>query len=203
MGKEAQVRARLADGEDEGRLQFEPAKLIFRGRERRAFEGDVLAGVRVERADLVVGEARFALGEKRAASWADAILNPRGRLDKLGVKRGQRVAILNLDDPDFAAELATRVAVLADGGGLDLLVYGADSAEELARLGDLVPRLAEQGAMWVVSLKGKLSKVKDIEVMAGAKAVGLVDSKVCAFSNTRTALRFSRRRQAPRPSVTF
>jgi hypothetical protein len=31
MGKEAQVRAVLADGADEGRLQYEPPKLIFRG----------------------------------------------------------------------------------------------------------------------------------------------------------------------------
>jgi hypothetical protein len=36
--------------------------------------------------------------------------------------------------------------------------------------------------------------VKDVEVMAAAKAVGLVDNKVCSFSETRTALRFTRRR---------
>ena len=77
---------------------------------------------------------------------------------------------------------------------LDLLFYGADSADELAAIGDLVTRLAERGAMWVVSLKGRLLKVKDIQVMATAKAVGLVDNKVCAFSDTRTALRFVRRR---------
>lgn len=30
--------------------------------------------------------------------------------------------------------------------------------------------------------------------MAAAKAFGLVDNKVCSFSETRTALRFTRRR---------
>jgi hypothetical protein len=45
-----------------------------------------------------------------------------------------------------------------------------------------------------VSLKGKAARVKDVEVMAAAKAHGLVDTKVCAFSDTRTALRFVRRR---------
>jgi len=194
MGKEAHVRARLIDGEDEGRLQFEPPKLIFRGESRHVFHGEALAGARAEGADLVVGEARFTLGEKPAASWADAILNPKGRLDKLGVKPGQRVAIVNLDDPDFAAELATRVPPTPETDNIDLLFYGADSPAELARIGDLVPRLAERGAIWIVSLKGKLLKVKDIEVMAAAKAAGLVDSKVCAFSDTRTALRFTRRR---------
>jgi len=194
MGKEAHVRARFADGEDEGRLQFEPPKLIFRGASRHVFEGEALAGVRADGADLVVGGARFTLGEKPAASWADAILHPKGRLDKLGVKPGQRAAIVNLDDTDFAAELATRVAPTADTNDLDLLFYGADSAGELARIGDLIPRLAERGAIWVVSLKGPLLKVKDTEVMATAKAIGLVDNKVCAFSDTRTALRFTRRR---------
>ena len=50
------------------------------------------------------------------------------------------------------------------------------------------------GALWIVSLKGKAARLKDTEVMAAAKAVGLVENKVCAFSETRTALRFTRRR---------
>jgi hypothetical protein len=194
MGKEAHVRARLADGEDEGRLRFEPPKLIFRGKSRCVFQGEALAGVRADGAELVVGGARFTLGEKPAASWADAILNPKGRLDKLGVKPGKCVAVVNLDDPDFAAELATRVPTTPGTDNIDLLFYGADCPEELARVGELVQRLAARGAIWIVSLKGKLLKVKDVEVMAAAKAVGLVDSKVCAFSETRTALRFTKRR---------
>ena len=79
---------------------------------------------------------------------------------------------------------------------LDLLFYGADSAAELARIPELVPTLSARGALWIVSLKGKLLKVKDVEVMAAARAAGLVDSKVCSFSETRTALRFTRRRGA-------
>ncbi|MBS0410775.1 MAG: DUF3052 family protein [Proteobacteria bacterium] len=197
MGKEAEVEARWPDGGvDRGQLQLELPRLIFRGAQRRVFDGDGLAGVRAEGADLVLADgARFALGQKAAASWVDAILNPKGRLDKLGVKAGQRVAIANLDDPDFAAELAGRAALLdGDAGDLDILFLGADSAAELARIGDVTARLAERGALWVVSLKGKAARVKDTEVMAAAKAVGLVDNKVCAFSESRTALRFIRRR---------
>jgi hypothetical protein len=194
MGKEAIVHARFADGEDDGRLRYEPPKLIFRGRSRRAFEGAALAAVRADGPDLVVGAARFTLGETPAARWVDAILNPKGRLDKLGVKTGQRVAVQNLDDADFLAELAGRVAIATDASPLDLLFYGADSAEDLSRIDDLVPRLAERGALWIVSFKGEWLKIKDTEVMAVAKAAGLVDSKVCAFSGARTALRFTRRR---------
>ncbi len=195
MGKEARVEAVWADGQHEaGRLQYEPPRLIFRGSARRVFEGDSLAQVRADGRDLVLaGGARFRLPTP-AASWAEAILNPKGRLDKLGVKPGQRVAVVNLDDPVFAAELATKVP-LADGGAeLDLLFYGADSAGELVRIAELAARLAPRGALWIVSLKGKAARMRDVEVIAAARAAGLVDTKVCAFSDTRSALRFVRRR---------
>ena len=45
------------------------------------------------------------------------------------------------------------------------------------------------GAIWVVSLKGKAARVKDVEVMRAGKAAGLVDNKVCGFSATHTALK--------------
>lgn len=195
MGKEAVVEAVWPGGEREtGRLQYEPPKLIFRGSARRVFDGENLAQIRADGRDLVLADgARFRLPTP-AASWAEAILNPKGRLDKLGVKAGQRIGLVNLDDPTFAAELAARVAPADGDGELDLLFYGADSADELAAVGALIPRLAQRGALWIVSLKGKAVRVRDVEVMTAAKAHGLVDTKVCAFSETKTALRFIRRR---------
>ncbi|ATQ43812.1 DUF3052 family protein [Caulobacter mirabilis] len=196
MGKEAHdVVARFADGDDAGRLRWEAPKLVFRGRARRVFEGAALAGLATDGEDLVLADgSRFKLGVVQAGRWAEAILRPPGRLDKLGIKAGQRVAVLDLDDPDFAVELAGRVAPTSTLTELDILVYGADGAEALARIGDLVPRLAERGALWVVSLKGRAAQVKDVEVMAAARLHGLVDNKVCGFSDTRTALRFVRRK---------
>ena len=198
MGKEAEVDAVWPDGgADAGRLQYEPPRLIFRGAERRVFQGEDLAGVSADGRELrLAGGVCFRLPTP-AASWAEAILNPKGRLDKLGVKAGFRVAVANLDDPPFAAELAARVDILGDdlaAGELDLLFYGADSAEELAAITSLIPRLAPRGALWIVSLKGKLMRLRDTEVMSAAKAQGLVDTKVCAFSQSRTALKFVRRR---------
>ena len=195
MGKEANVEARWPDGGVAvGRLQYEPPKLIFRGPERRVFSGDQLAGVRADARDLILaGGERFQL-PNAAQSWVEAILRPKGRLEKLGVKPGLRIGVMNLDDAPFAGELAAVAPPVEADGRLDLIFYGADSDAELARIGELVPRLAERGALWVVSLKGKAVKVKDTEVMAAAKARGLVDTKVCAFSDVRTALRFVRRR---------
>lgn len=57
-----------------------------------------------------------------------------------------------------------------------------------------VRALSAKGAIWIVSRKGEAATVKDVEVMAAAKAFGLVDNKVVGFSKTHTALRFVRRR---------
>jgi len=194
LGKVATVTAVFADGADEGRLQYEPPKLLFRGAQRRVFEGEGLKGVRADGADLVLADgSRFALGEKQAAGWADAILNPKGRMDKIGVKAGMRVAVMGVSDATLSAELAEKGALpVAELANLDLLFYAADTAAALARIEGLVPLLSERGALWVVSRKGKAATVKDVDVMAAAKAHGLVDNKVVAFSPTHTSLRFVR-----------
>jgi len=197
MGKDATVTATFGEGPDEGRLQYEPPKLLFRGAQRRVFDAEALKGVAAEGADLVLADgSRFTLGEKQAASWADAILNPKGRMDKIGVKPGMRAAVMGVDDPTLSAELAAHGAIPVDElSNLDVLFYAADSADELARVGALVPLLSETGALWIVSRKGKAASVKDVEVMAAAKAHGLVDNKVVAFSPTHTSLRFVRRKE--------
>jgi hypothetical protein len=196
MGKEAQVKAVLADGPDEGRLQYEAPRLIFRGRGRRVFDADALKGLAAEGPDLVLADgSRFALGEKQAKSWAEAILNPKGRLDKIGVKAGMRCAVIGVDDATFTTELREKGAVpAAELKDLDLLFYAADSQAELDRIPRLIPALAQAGALWIVSRKGKAATIKDAEVMAAAKAAGLVDNKVVGVSDTLTALRFVRRR---------
>ena len=70
----------------------------------------------------------------------------------------------------------------------------ADSPAELDRIPELIAALADKGALWIASRKGKAATLKDVEVMAAAKAHGLVDNKVVGFSETLTALRFTRRR---------
>lgn len=196
MGKEADVTAQFADGAEAGRLQYEAPRLVFRGAQRRVYEGPALVDVRAEAGDLVLADgSRFTLGEKRAASWADAILNPKGRLDKIGVKAGMRTAVIGVADETFTGELAARGAVpVTELSELDLLFYAADSADDLTKVEGLVPALSETGALWIVSRKGKAATLKDLEVMAAAKAVGLVDNKVVGFSDTLTALRFVRRK---------
>ncbi len=201
MGKDLQTRGVFADGPDTGRLQYEGGKLLFRGAQRRVWDAEALRGVRAEGDDLVLADgSRFGLGQKQAASWATAIANPKGRLDKIGVKPGMRTAVIGVADDTFTAELAERGAVPADDlNDLDLLFYAADSAEDLNNIEALIPALGPTGAMWIVSNKGKAATLKDVEVMAAATSAGLVDNKVVGFSETLTALRFTRRRDAALP----
>jgi hypothetical protein len=197
LGKEATVKAQLADGPDEGRLQYEALKLVFKGRERHVWDAKALKGVKADGGDVVLKDgSRFTLDAKRAALWVDAIVNPKGRIDKIGVKAGMRAAVMGVADPELSAELKAKgAAPVTELKDLDLLFYAADSERELARIEGLVPLLSEKGALWVVSRKGKAATVKDVEVMAAAKAHGLVDNKVVAFSDTLTALRFVRRKE--------
>lgn len=59
----------------------------------------------------------------------------------------------------------------------------------LKKLKSLQDHIRKDGAIWVVSLNGKRAKIRDVQVIAAAKAAGLVDNKVVAFSETHTALR--------------
>lgn len=194
MGKEADAVAVLSGRREKGRLHYEAPRLIFRGAVRCVFEGPALVGVRAEGPDLVlVDGSRFTLDEKAAASWAHAIANPKGRADKIGIKPGMQVFLMGVTDATLGDELVAAGAVVAsEPADLDLLFFGADSAEDLARVSDLVLVLAEKGALWIVSRKGKAATVKDTEVMAAARGAGLVDNKVVGFSETHTALRFVR-----------
>ena len=113
-------------------------------------------------------------------------------LDKLGVKPGARVAILDVPDADFRALLAERTSEVTEGWPepeTDLVFLGADSIDELLRIGPLQDQIVGNGAIWVVSRKGKAATLRDYDVIEAANAVGLVDNKVVSFSATHTALR--------------
>jgi hypothetical protein len=113
-------------------------------------------------------------------------------LAKLGVRHGARVAVLGTDDGDFRALLDGRTHDVTDGwpkAASDLVFLAADGPGDLEPLAALRERIVPAGAIWVVSRKGRAATLRDVEVIAAARAVGLVDNKVVAFSATHTALR--------------
>lgn len=198
MGKEASgVWGQLSDGDSEGKLLWEPPKLIFRGAYRGIYQGHALKNLRTEGDDLVLSDGtRFTLEPGQADKWLHAIQNPPSRLDKLGVKPGMTVVVDGVEDEAFLEELSTRVEpVDADeADGVDILFLAADDLADLDRLEDLMWTLGEKGAIWIVSQKGKGAPLKDTDVLTAARGFGLSDTKVCAFSKSHTALRFVKRK---------
>jgi hypothetical protein len=85
-----------------------------------------------------------------------------------------------------------------DLSALDLLFYAADSADDLAKVGDLVPALAGNGALWIRLAQGQGGRRQGRRGDGRpAKAVGWWTTRVVGFSDTLTALRFVRRKALP------
>lgn len=195
MGAEAICSVTFGRQRAEGKALLETSELIFRSPELRLkipFSG--INTIEVDHGKLIVshaeGTATFHLGPK-ASTWADKIRNPKSLLDKLGVKPEHRVCILKISDRSFIADLKLRVPGVATRllRNADVIIFGAETSADLSKLLDLRGAIKSDGMIWTVTAKGK-GGVKDTDVMAAGKAVGLVDVKVAAFSPTHTALKF-------------
>jgi hypothetical protein len=179
-----------------GQALLETDHLLFRGEFRLKIPLTEIGGMKVSNDALRVEfggrVAAFELGSGVAEAWLAKIRNPPSLLDKLGVKPDDSVCVIGVDDLAFRAELAARLTSAPRtrlGKNLALVFYGANSMRELGRLATLRESLRPDGAIWVISRKGKAATLKDTEVMAAAKGVGLVDTKVASFSSTHTALK--------------
>lgn len=120
------------------------------------------------------------------------VVSTRPLLDKLGVRPGARVALVDIRDAAFRDLLRQRTSDLTEAGAhpeTDLVFLGADSLEALARIGVLKASIKPNGAIWVVSRKGRAATLRDVDVIEAATSAGLVDNKVVSFSETHTALR--------------
>ncbi len=177
-----------------GTAHLDSTSLVFRGDFRLAIPLKDITQVEAQdgrlRLIFPAGTASLDLG-KAAEAWASKIKNPKGLLDKLGVKPGARVCVIGVDDAVFLSQLQAatdRIAQKAQRGE-DLIFYAADSRAALTSLTRLKGSLTPDGAIWVVSLKGKLARIKDTDVMAAARDAGLVATKVVGFSETQTALK--------------
>ncbi len=121
---------------------------------------------------------------------ADTI-STRPRLDKLGVKPGHRVSVLDLDDRTFLNELAARQADVSGGPrpDSDLVFFYAAGPDDLRRLADLRSMIKANGAIWVLRVKGPGAAVKETDVIDAGLAAGLGDNKIVSFSDKLAAMR--------------
>lgn len=193
MGQELECRVRLGGATLTGRAQLETAHLLFRGEQRIKLLFKDLTGVQaaagVLKLDYPGGPAEFELGAA-AEKWAHKILHPPTRSDKLGIKEGLSTLLLGRFDQDFLEELrAGKVRMDVRGGPYDLIFLAPGNIRGLNKVPKVSRSLAPDGALWVIYPKGA-KNIREIDVIEAGREAGLRDMKVCAFSATRTGLKF-------------
>ena len=195
MGNEARCRVRFGRKSAEGKALLESEELIIRGELRLKIPYREITRISAKDGALSVtfaeGTAVLELGDQ-AEKWLEKIKNPRSRLVKLGVKRGQKIALVGIAEAAFVAELKGRVegvTVGKAGTEKDLLFLGVAKRKDLARIGALKESLRSNGALWVIREKGS-AEVTEAGVREAGLAAGLVDVKVVKFSETHTAEKF-------------
>jgi hypothetical protein len=120
------------------------------------------------------------------------LLSTRPLLDKLGVKPGAKVAIVNLDDQGFVTLLRSRTHDVVKGkppSPVDLVFFGAETPQDLGKIAAMKGWIEPNGAIWVVRTKGAGSAIRDTDVIDAGLAAGLVDNKIASFSETQGAMR--------------
>lgn len=194
-------------------LHLDSKELTFRGelkltiplqevRQAAAKDGQLTITWKDEKISLILGPQSESLAKK--------ILNPPDLFEKLGVKAESAVSIVGLDDRMFLQGLRKRAASVAEGKAQpqsDMIIVRVANRAELDRLRTLRLALKSNGMVWVLWRKGLKgpNDVKESDVMAAAKAHGLVDVKVASFSDELSALKLvipiALREPAPRRTV--
>ena len=191
----APVARRIADRQED--------RLVLSVRPRQSLRAPWVPVDRVVRvleqvgAGLAGESVRMALHVHRSysrvrMSLSSDTVSTRPLLDKLGVRANSRIALVGAFDADFLALLRGRTEAVEEGipaESVDLIFLAAESIADLALLAELRARIVQNGAIWIVSRKGKQATIRDTDVIAASIDAGLVDNKVVSFSPTHTSLR--------------
>ena len=194
MGDEHRCTVRYREKVAEGKVLLETDELVFRGDFRLKIPFRDIRSVEARDGRLTVRwrdeRASFQLGP-RAERWAERIRKPRTLLEKLGVKPGQRISLVELRDHEVR-ELLERGGIEFTAGiqpESDVILFGVESTGALERLTELQTSMKRHGAIWVVAPKGG-REPGEAAVLEAGKRAGLVDVKVARFSETHTAHKF-------------
>src|SRR5215470_2550676 len=109
MGNEAICVLKTGGKKVKGKVLLETSEIIFRSESLRLkIPFAEMKSVKASDGELLVqasdGTHAFEIGPY-AEKWAHKILNPKSRMEKLGVKPGAKVTVIGEPDPDFSAEL--------------------------------------------------------------------------------------------------
>ena len=198
MAMESACKLSVSRDKYEGRVRMEGGYIDFAGNTKFRFRLAEIRNPRQEGTSICFdfhGNAvEIVLSERASGRWIEYILNPQSLADKLGVRDGQTVRVLNMDDPELLSSLAAKNARMVHGTSArcDLVMVGVERASELRQIEDLGETLAPGGSIWVVLTKA-LRTVTKANVITIAREAGLAHVKVVDYSETRAAYRIVRR----------
>jgi hypothetical protein len=195
MGQEAKCAARIAGKRATGRLQLETDRLLFRSPSSRLdIQIGEISKARAENGNLIISAKRqtheFDLGDA-AERWVNRIKHPKSLTDKLGVKPEARVTYLGQVDKFLVSEIEkakAKVSMKRSARDQDLIFLGVEKTAELRQLKGLDAAIKSNGGIWIIFPKG-LPELKDVTVIAEAKANGLVATKVARVSDRLTGMK--------------
>jgi hypothetical protein len=196
MGQETRCVVRKGKRRQEGKALLETNEIIFRTAEltlKIPFKS--MNSVKSANGELRIGTSKdvviFELGAQ-ADKWAQKILHPKTRIEKLGVKPGANVAILGGFDEEFLGELskvAGSPSMEKLAGQLEWIFLSTSTLKELARTTAIAQAMKDAAVLWIVYPKGK-KEITQNDVISAGRSAGLKDVKVVGFSPTHTALKF-------------
>lgn len=174
----------------EGDAHCGDGEVDFRGEKRLRWKFADLSSVEAHDGRLILrrGGDQFVLelGDL-AEKWADAIRNPKSRLDKLGVKPSHSVALIGEFDSDFLTELTDRTCGSSNEPN-DIVFVLVTAKQELPSLLEARAKIKPAGMIWAVWPKGK-PELRDSDIREFALDNELVDVKVVSFSGVLSGLK--------------
>jgi hypothetical protein len=197
MGLEAVCTCRIDNEAAEAKALLEARELILRAPFKRTIAIAAMENVRVEDGDLLfsAGGARIAigLGAATAAKWAKKIATPAPSLAaKLGIGHASPALVIGpVEDSALVEALDQHVATGPADAKLSLAIV--DSAAALDAALAVHAALPAGSPIWLVYAKGAKAAFGDGAVRAHMRAIGFIDSKSSAVSETLSATRYARR----------
>ncbi len=117
----------------------------------------------------------------------------RSAVQKLGIEAGQRVEAAGDLGSDLRRDLREALGRgFVRSGELDAAIALVESVEEAEEaMVAYRPRLRDAGYLWLVTWKrGHDGYVNQLQLVAPARRLGMIDNKTCSIDDSRSGIRF-------------